>query len=300
MTTLHVLRPAGAPTASVDPGLPPAPRLIGVGVRDHEHDAATIAWATADADPTSDSMHIAHSYIPLRLEGCAWEPVSRARDARYLAAKRVVGQAVQRAHADNAPSRVAGSAIAGLPQDMLIELSEVVDLLVIGDDAAAARPVRHISWPVQDQARCPVVCVPPTYRSGPDPRPVTVIVGESGLSEPVLHFGLAAARRHGVGLQVSRTWESLHEGADPGPNWLAHQQEELDTQLADWRAAVPEVAITARIELGPDWPARLRAGSSLLVAGTSSITGVRSRAAARPGDCPIAMVPEVPSGAPDS
>lgn len=297
MTTLHVLPPADAPSP-LAVARPPAPRVVGVGVRDHAHDAATIAWATADAVPSIDALHIAHSYVPLRLEGCAWEPVSKARDARYLAAKRVVGQAVQRANVSDAHLRVAGSAIAGLPDDMLIELSDVVDLLVIGD-ASATRATRSIGWPVQDHARCPVVCVPSGYRFRADERPVTVIVDETGISERVLRFGLAAARRHGVGLQVSRTWESVHEGTDPGPTWLAHQQEELDTQLADCRALVSEVAITARIELDPGWPARLRAASSLLVAGVGGVTAFRSRVARRQGDCPIAMVPEVPPGPQD-
>jgi hypothetical protein len=220
--------------------------------------------------------------------------VSRARDARYRAAKRVVGQAVQRAAVTDAHLRVAGSAIAGLPADMLIEFSEVADLLVIGDDAAVVRATRRVGWHVQDAARCPVVCVPHAYCGGADERPVTVVVAETGISGPVLRFGLAAARRHGVGLQVSRTWESLHEGTDPAPVWLAHQQEELDTQLADWRAVWPDVAITARIELDGDWAARLRSGSSLLVAGVGGITALRTRVEPRPGDCPIAMVPEVP------
>jgi len=127
-----------------------------------------------------------------------------------------------------------------------------------------------------------------------------VVVDGSGLSAPVLLFAAAAARRHHVGLQVSRTWESLHEGSDPGPTWLAHQQEELDTQLADWRTALPDVAITARLELDAGWPARLRAGSSLLVAGAEAVTSLRSHGAVRPGDCPIAMVPEVPVATRDS
>ncbi|HEV7204183.1 MAG TPA: hypothetical protein VGN18_06200 [Jatrophihabitans sp.] len=294
MTTLHVLRPAAAPAVDERP---PAPRLIGIGVRDHEHDDATIAWALGDAAPTVDALHIVHAYVPLRLEGCAWEPVSRARDARYLAAKRIVGQAVQRAHVTDDRMRVAGSAIAGLAPDVLIELADVVDLLVIGDDAGAPSGEQHLTWPVQDQSRCPVVCVPSTYRAGPDERPVSVLVDGSGLSAPVLLFAVAAARRHHVGLQVSRTWESLHDGSDPGPTWLAHQQEELDTQLADWRAALPDVAMSARLELDAEWPARLRAGSSLLVAGAEAVTSLRSRGAVRPGDCPIAMVPEVPGPA---
>jgi hypothetical protein len=290
MTALHEMKAVpGASTAAVDLL---TPRLIGVGVRDEIHDAATLAWATAEAVAGVDAVHVVHSYLPLRLEGCGWEPVARARDARYLAGSRVVAQAVRRTATDHAGLRVAGSAIAGLPDDMLQEFSSVVDVLVIGDDSEAPAGRPRVSWKVQDVADCPVVSVPHGYRSKHDHGPVTVVAGERGLSAAAMHFAADAATRRDVTLMVSRTWQSLHEGDHPGPEWLAAQQEELDTQLADWRARYPHLAIVARIELDSDWLDRLRSGSSLLVAGRGSADAVRSNGPPRSRACPTVVVPE--------
>lgn len=270
---------------------PLAPRLIGVGIHDVLHDRATIDWAVRDARAGRDVVHLVHAYVPLRLEGCAWGPVSTDRDRRHTAASRVVAQAVQRASEAHHGLEVGGSAIGGLPDDVLIELGSVVDLIVIGDDSHDPLVARKISTRVQDHARCPIVSVPRDYFAGDDERPVTVVADDRGLVEPVMTFAADLARRRHRTLQVSRAWSSLHEGKVAGPGWLAEQQEELDEQLAGWRAAYPELAVTARLELGYSWLDRLRAVSSLLVTAARSVDLVRS-----PSDplhsCPIAVVPE--------
>ena len=269
---------------------PDAPRLIGVGIHDVVHDRATLEWAVADAVPGRDQVHVVHAYVPLRLEGCAWPPVSAMRDRRHVAATRVVAQAVQRAHEGHAGLELGGSAIGGLPDDVLIELSHVVDLLVVGDDSHDPLVVRKITTRVQDHAHCPLVCVPRDYFPPAEPRPVTVVADERGLLEPVLAFAAGLARRRGVGLQVSRAWSSLHEGRLTGPGWLAEQQELLDAQLAGWRVACPDLPVTARLDLGYSWLDRLRASSSALVTSARSVDLVRS-----PSDpvhsCPVVTLP---------
>ena len=291
MTAVRSLHAVSAPRPHQPAEEPLAPRLIGVGIHDVVHDRATLEWAVADATPGRDQVHLVHAYVPLRLDGCAWPPVSAVRDRRHVAATRVLAQAVQRAHEGHAGLEVGGSAIGGLPDDVLIELSHVVDLLVIGDDSHDPLIARKITTRVQDHAHCPLVCVPRDYFPPPEPRPVTVVADERGLLEPVLAFAAALARRGGVGLQVSRAWSSLHEGRVSGPGWLAEQQEELDLQLAGWRATHPDVAVAARLELGYSWLDRLRAASSVLVTSTRSVDLVRS-----PSDpvhsCPVAIVPE--------
>lgn len=270
---------------------PHAPRLIGVGIHDVVHDRATLEWAVADARPGVDQLHVAHAYVPLRLDGCAWEPVSTMRDRRHVSATRVVSQAVQRASESHEGLQVDGSAIGGLPEDVLIELSHVVDLLVIGDDSHDPLRVRRITTRVQDHTHCPLVCVPRNYLARADERPVTVVADERGLIAGIMAFGADLARRRGVGLQVSRAWSSLHEGKADRPAWLAEQQEELDAQLAGWCAAYPGLPVSARLELGFWWLDRLRAASSLLVTSAQSADLVRS-----PSDavhtCPVAIVPE--------
>lgn len=272
------------------------PRLVGVGVHDVVHDRATLEWAVAAASPGRDQVHLVHAYVPLRLDGCAWPPVSAVRDRRHVAATRVVAQAVQRAHEGHPGLEVGGSAIGGLPDDVLIELSHVVDLLVIGDDSHDSLIARKITTRVQDHARCPLVCVPRDYFPPTAARPVTVVADERGLLEPVLAFAAGLAHRSGVGLQVSRAWSSLHEGRLDGPGWLAEQQEELDAQLAGWRSACGDLPVAARLELGYTWLDRLRAASSVLVTSTRSVDLIRSGNGVAPDgpvhSCPIAIVPE--------
>jgi hypothetical protein len=266
-------------------------RAIGIGVRSHEHDRAAIAWALNDARPGVDAVHLVHAYVPLLLSGCTWDRVTRARDARYQCAHRVLAQSLQRVRSAHGEVLVGGSVIAGLPDDVLIELSSVVDLVVIGDDSAAPSDPRRISWRIQDAARCPVVCVPWWYEPRSDARPVRVVAGEDGLSGSVLDFAAAAASRRGVGLEVSRPWSALHADGLDGAGWLAEQQEELDAQVADLRLQHPQLAITARIELGDHWPDVLRASASLLVTSAYAGSLLRSTETSAHG-CPIAIVPD--------
>jgi hypothetical protein len=284
--SLHSVQPAQPPVQD-----PHASRLIGVGVHDAAHDRATIEWALNDAVARRDEVHLVHAYVPLRLDGCAWMPVSTVRDRRHSTASRVIAQAVQKATESHGDLVIGGSAIGGLPDDVLIELSSVVDLLVIGDDSVDGRVQRKVTSRVQDAARCPLVCVPHDYFPIADDRPVTVVVDESGLAEPVLAFAAAHARRRGATLQVSRAWSSLHEGRIVGPQWLAEQQEELDAQLSSWRAVYPDVPVIARLELGYTWLDRLRAASSALIAGTRSVDLVRP--VGEPlHSCPVIVVPD--------
>ena len=284
--TLHSVAPA-------EPAMEDAyaPRLIGVGVHDAGHDRATVDWAIGDAVGGRDEVHLVHAYVPLRLDGCGWQPVSTLRDRRHAAATRIVAQAVQRASEDRAELVIGGSAIGGLPDDVLIELSSVVDLLVIGDDTPDARVQRKITTRVQDTAHCPVACIPRDYVvASDDDRPVTVVVDDFGLVEPVLAFGTGQARRRGTSLQVSRAWSSLHEGRVASPQWLAEQQEQLDAQLASWRMRNPDVPVIARLELGYTWLDRLRAASSVLVTGRRSVDLVRPMGEPL-HPCPVIVVP---------
>ncbi len=207
MTALRDARPAGAAPRLVEPG-----RVIAIGIRDHVHDAATLSWAEAEATAGADGLHLVHAYVPLRLDGCSWDPVRRERDARGLLGRRVTAQAVQRVRAACPDLLVDGSTIQGLPEDVLHEFSSLVDLLVIGDDSADPDRVRKIAWRIQDRARCPVVCVPRAYRASSAGEPVTVVVAEGGPSEPAMRFAADVARRHNVGLEVVRV--------EPEDAWL--------------------------------------------------------------------------------
>ena len=261
------------------------PRLVAIGVRDPSADQAVLDWAVTDA-LSLDTLHLVHAFVPLRLDRCGWEPVRRERDARALRAQRVLTQSVQRARALRAELRIGGSAVAGLPDDVLVEFSQVVDLLVIGDDSAAPTGNHRVAWRVQSLARCPVVSVPASGARFDEP--VTVVVDERGLLEPALRFAIESAQRHSVNVRVSRTWAALHPGEQPSPAWLAQASEDLDTQIADWQLRYPHVGFVTSIETGDDWWAAAGVGSSLLV------TAASARAVSWPAGavrCPIAVVP---------
>lgn len=290
MTVIHERRVHIVPAGRDEP-VPRRGRLIGVGVHDYWRDQGAIDWALADSVVGVDAVHLVRAYIPARLDGWTWDPVLQLRDARYVAAQRIVIQAVRRAASRRSDRVCGGSAIAGLPEDVLLALSGVVDLIVMGDDSERSDAVRKITWRVQDRARCPVVCVPGRPHRLRD-RPVTVVADERGLPEAALAFAAEAALRHGVGLEVSRAWSALHEPPPESAEWLAGQQEELDAQLADWRARYRSLPVVARIELDDTWLERLRRGSSLLVAPSSAAALLRSRPIDHTAPCPVAIVPE--------
>ena len=266
-------------------GFPYRPRLIVVGVRNAADDVSVLRWAAAEALP-QDSLHVVRAYVPMGLTDCHWDPVRRSRDARLLAARRLTSQAVQRLRAMRVDIAVAGSAVAGLPEDVLVEFSEVVDLIVIGDDGAPPAHAREVARQVQKHACCPVVSVPAA--ASRFDAAVSVLIDERGLRPGALRFAIDWAQRHDVNVQVSRTWRSLHESAPTSPTWQAHQLEELDAQLAEWQRRYPKVGIVARLELGDDWMSRLSAQSSLFVVAAGSEAVLRPESGLR---CPGVVVP---------
>ena len=265
-------------------------RLIAVGVRDADHDATTIDWALSEATAAVDVLHIVHAYVPLLLPGCEWDPVVWARDARHVAAKHKAALAAQRAEAQHSGVQIGVSAIAGEPTHVFDQMSDIVDLIVVGDDAAAPGRYGKIAWRVQDSARCPVVCVPPGCDTSSE-RPVTLVADDRGRSDRALGFAEQAAARRRVPMQVSRAWTSLHREPAPDPRMVAEAQELLDGQLADLGERYPHLGVISRIELTDDWLAGICRRSSLVVAGTRSAAAVRSVAAA-PLGCPTAIVPD--------
>lgn len=268
------------------------PRHVVVAVRDYQRDHATIDWAMIHVAPRMDVAHLVHAYRPLRLEGCHWEPVVRARDARYWDARDVVTGAQQRIASSASALRPGGSAVAGTAVEVLSEISDVADLIVIGDDSNDSETSRRITWRIQDTARCPVVCVPFSYSATTQRGPVMVVADEYGLSSAALTFGAETALRRGVSLEVSRAWSSLHEQWKPSAGWLAEQQTGLNTQLASWAKQYPALPIATRIELDDSWLDRLRDASALLVAPARSAPLLRTRPIDPSHPCPVAVVPE--------
>jgi hypothetical protein len=198
-------------SASVIPGIKAERgRLIAVAVRDADEDVAVLAWAAFDSVAGVDAVHVVHCYTPIGLHDCYWTQVTRARDDRRRTANRIAAVAAARVRAAGRELVVDGSALAGPPADVLIELSSVTDVVVVGADAPADPAAsRHVARTVQERAECPVVCVPAGYRPRADGTSVVVIADDSGIHEAAMRFAAAYAHRHRVALQVSRTWPSL-------------------------------------------------------------------------------------------
>ena len=203
-------------------------RDIAVAIRDLDSDGAVVDWVLHTAGPT-DHVHIVHAYRPFGLLDCNWESVRNARIYRATEAQRVVAAAqcpLRAAHL-----RVDGTAIAGDPATVLVDLSDVVDLVVVGDDEFG----RDVAETVREQGQCPIVTVP--HRGGdPDgpPRPVTVVLDSLDISGPVLEFALSSAVRRGVDLRVVQLRSALRHPEGRPAELLAQEQFDLDAGLRQW------------------------------------------------------------------
>lgn len=265
-----------------------ATRLIAVGIRDLPSDDAVLRWAATEAMP-GDAVDVVHAFVPSRVNLCRWDSVHRERDRRALAARRVLTLAIRRARTMRVDLTVGGSTVAGLPDDVLVEYSRVVDLLVIGDDSTDPQPVgRRITRRVQDVAGCPVISVPRT--GGRFDAPVSVLLDERGIVPEVLRFATEWAERHGVNLRVCRNWSSADRGEISATS-LAHQAEAMDVQLADWQMRFPHVGMTGAIETSGEWPSRTAAKSSLLVVAAGSDRSVNPAPIAGSPACTLAVIP---------
>jgi hypothetical protein len=271
-------------------------RLIAVGVRDDDRDASTLKWALDEAVPGLDRVHVVHAFVPLRIEGCSWQPVAEVRDTRREQAHRVISRSLQKMRSSNPTLDVGGSAVGGIPDDVLVEFSEVVDLEVIGEDASRGRITRTTTSRLLPKARCPVVVVPHDYGQLPvEPLlPVTVVVDTLDLPSTLLEQGLREALRRGTSLRVAHVWSALHEEGPWTAELFANRQAQLDMQLADWHGSRPSGGIVGEllVDDGPEALLGLRVDSQLLVvsAGSTRLLGPTDESVA--GRCPAIVIPD--------
>ena len=275
----------------------PAPRrLIAVGVRDDARDESTLRWALDEAVADRDVVHLGHAYVPLRIEGCSWQPVSDARDARRSRGRGVVARALEKARAASPKLEVAGSAVAGMPEDVLVEFSGVVDLEVIGEDEVHRRPTRTTTSRLLRSARCPVAVVPHDYGSRPvDARlPVTVVVDTLDLPSMLLERGLREAQRRSTSLRVAHVWGALHEEGPWTAELLANRQAQLDMQLADWRGTRPAGGIVGEllVDDGPQALVALRVDSQLFVVSARSTRLLGPTDESVASRCAVIVIPD--------
>jgi nucleotide-binding universal stress UspA family protein len=275
----------------------PAPRrLIAVGVRGDALDDSTLRWALDEAISGRDGVHLVHAFVPLRIEGCSWQPVTEARDARRSRAQWVVARVLQKARLSHPGLDVAGSAVAGIPEDVLAEFSEVVDLEVIGEDEAHRRLARTTTSRLLRCAKCPVAVVPHDYgtRSVDPQLPVTVVVDTLDLPSMLLERGLQEARRRRTSLRVAHVWSALHEEGPWTSELLANRQAQLDMQLADWRGTRPSGGIVGEllVDDGPEALLALRVDSQLFVVSARSTRLLGPIDESVAGRCAVIVMPD--------
>ncbi|MDQ2846835.1 MAG: universal stress protein [Actinomycetota bacterium] len=257
-------------------------------------DASTVDWALSGGCGEDDIVHIVHAFVPLLINECSWEPIREARQARHDAARMVVARALRPIHHRRPSVRAEGSAVAGLPGDVLTEFSEVVDLVIVGDDRLPPMASAGTTATLVRRSTCPVVVVPASYqRVVDDARPVIALVYELGLRSPVISFALDEAARLGTTLKVAQYWLDLPTDLPITSELLADRQQQLDMELADLRERVPSVGVIGEIILA-DTPLMLeeqrRACQLLAVSSASRHLGELLRLRGR-SNTPVVVVP---------
>lgn len=263
------------------------PALVAVGVRELARDAGPLAWAAECAD----TVHVVHAFRQQLAGECSWDPIRQAREARRESARLLVARVVQRLHHSHPTLAVDGSAVPGDPVEVLVEFSEVVDLVVIGRDAAAS--CQTAARTVQ-RASCPVAVVPSGYRPrADDDRPVTLLMDGGTLPGEVLEVGLRQAARLRTCLCLAQFWSALHDEPPSSAELIADQQMQLDQQLAAVGRTDPEVPLASELLLRDDAQALddLRSASQLLVLSASAVQLPRLLAPEPVERCPTLIVP---------
>ena len=272
----------------------PHQRLIAVGIGDVDRDGGVLAWASTEAVPEVDVVQVVHAYAPTRTGGSNWGPLESARQARRRRAERTVARGVQRLRSARPGLRVDGAALGGGSVEVLAEVSEFVDLVVVGeDDVSAARP--RTGWRVRENAQCPVVSVPSQWRAEDAAQhgPVTILVDGLDLPVPLLVLGFAEAARRGTSLCVAQLWAAVPGSGVMSPSLIAERQEHLDATLQIWRDWHPAVAVMAKLLLGDGPPdvRRLRSASQLIIVAPDSPHALLLAGPSERGACPTLTHP---------
>lgn len=259
-------------------------------------DDAALEWVLGEVNPSTDELHLVRPFRVLDLPECYWEPVTRRNDESRLAARTLVSGAVNRVRLRGAPVEVSGSAVAGTPDDVLVGLAEVSDLVVLNSANLDVGGLRRLAR----QLPCPLVVLPSEAAAPPGgDRPVALELDRPLLPAATTGFAFDEARRRRTGLVVTLSW-ALGVPGDPSDRaeqraWQTEQQTGLDAALAGWRNRYPEVPVTVALrQESPYTSLRHLGGAAQLVVvprwgggalPLPTLALIRQR-------CPVAIVPE--------
>jgi nucleotide-binding universal stress UspA family protein len=279
-------------------------RLIAVAVGGDVASTAALDWALTDGRAAGDVVHVVHAYEPLALTGSVWPPMLEANEHRQAGAANLLNSTVNRARAKRADLDISGSLITGAPVTVLRDVSQVVDLLVIGW-SAGPRPAPkggRIGRRVAARAACPVVVVPPaTYRGNDGQRPIAILLDSRDIAPSAIEYALNWADRLGRHVVVALPWPRGCADTAEQRNlvaWETLQQERVDTELAGWLDAFPHVGVTVALcrEPASETARRLHHNADGIVV-TQNARGDQAisrlvRTALADATCPVAVVPD--------
>ncbi|MER7281878.1 universal stress protein [Dactylosporangium sp. NPDC000244] len=236
---------------------------VGVGVGLSPAGLAALAWATEEAITSGARMTLCYA----RDHG---DPPAAVPDLETL--RRAQPDLVRRVEWCR-QLLGGGNVTVELPLGdvpaALVELSERVDLLVLGGHDVTRRHHRARGGQVAAGARCPVVIVRPPPEHGVAPFAGHVVIGVDGSpgSSAAIRFGFGHAQRHQLpvaAVHVEDRW--------PGDFWF--DEEHLETHFAVEPAALE---LLAR-EVGPFAAGHPRVAVKRAVFGGDAITGLRHAA----------------------
>jgi nucleotide-binding universal stress UspA family protein len=279
-------------------------RLVAVAVGgDLASTAAALDWALADARAPRDVVHVVHAYEPLAVTGSVWPPMLEANEQRRAAAADVLDAAVCRARARRADLDISGSLISGEPVTVLRDVSQVVNLVVVGgpDRPCPAPKGGRVGRLVAAKATGPVVVVPPAnHRGNGGRRPIAILLDGRDIAPSAVEYALTWADRLGRHVVVALPWP--WDCADMAEQrnlvaWETMQQERVDAELASWQATFPHVGVTVALcrEPASETARRLHHSADGIVVtrnarGNQALTRFVRTALAH-ATCPVAVIP---------
>lgn len=265
-----------------------------LGVRDELSARSLVDWMGMRPEAPGDTYYLVHAYDQLRLE-CAWAPVVGRRERLRREAGLVVSRALQQVRSRRPGLSVSGAAVPGRADDVLVQFSQVADLVVAGQDGAASDDA--VAVLVAQSARCPVLVIPFDWScAGPSAQgSVTVVASRRlGLSTAVMRFGVQEALRYGTSLRVLEVGDLDPDRAcvPISAAGLAGQQERLDLMLEDWAGAHPGLGIAGEVVVDgtEDVGTRTRTGRLTVISGADR-DWMDLASASAPAGPPVMIVP---------
>lgn len=229
---------------------------IAVGVTDASAAQNALQWAIERAAARRERL------LLVSVVGTAWGIGTEDTLIAHAAhrAKQILEYAAEKARAAGVDAETVIE--RGDPVARLVDVSQRVDLLVIGSDFArdrsALRGVRGVR--ITAAAGCPVVVVPEVVSR--EHAGVVVGVDGSEASEKAIAFAAAEADRTGEGLTAVMTWSPVpvpFELDEYPQDYIDRMQdittEDLAISLAGLRQDYPDLAVTTLVESG--YPAQV-------------------------------------------